>query len=870
MKAFGLAVTLVFLAFSAVAQSPSADWRTLETPHFRVHFPAGYEEWTMRAATRLEAVRDAVSAEIGFTAGTKIDVVVTNPIAQPNGIAFPLLDTPRIILFTDSPAPDEEIGAYAHWIDLLTVHEVAHIVHMLRPSRDPWQRLLERTVLPLNPITLRAPRWVLEGYATVIEGRLTGAGRPTSVLRAAVLRKWAQSGRLPSYGQLNSDQRFMGMSMAYLAGSAYLEWLERRAGEGSLRKLWARMTARQRRSFAQAFEGVYGDSPERLYGRFAAELTESALAVERAGALREGELWQETSRASGDPAVSPDGAQIAVVIRPREGRQRLAVYSTAPPDEEEKKFRERIEKMLARDPEDVAPVRTKPLPREEKHSLVLPEGGDITSPRWLRGGGAILFTHRTMDREGFLHRDLFVWTLATNDVRRVTHLADVGDADPFPGDQRAIAVRTRFGKSQLVTVDLATGEVTPNTDASVEVVYSHPRVSPDGSRVAYVAHREGSWGLYVDERRIASATAPAWLSDQELVATIGADVHRIALDGTTAQLTRSSGMAVDPAPSRDGRVFFMGLEPDGFVLRAIDANAPPLPPLAAYDRDVVPALPPLARAVTPLAIGEVSKPRPYGIGRQELGWFAGQNYADEHRAFELGLRLGDIVGRLDTIVLGSIGTIDGAAIATAWRGWPVEVGAHVSTEGSELSAAWTYRSSFWSAATQVAAFTEGDPVVWTTLSTRHFLGKTRIREALQLTVTSDVRRVAASIGTDRIRLSAEVADGETVVGGLASSILPRSAYAARILDPALPPGMLAGDDYVGWRVETAVPVFPGRVFYQRHEAGGARLSLAGLEFEFAMEPYGILKTPGLALTVGAARLFDADRTKIWIGMRWTP
>ena len=37
--------------------------------------------------------------------------------------------------------------------------------------------------------------------------------------------------------------------MAYLLGSAYLEWLEERGGPGSLRKLWARMTARAPRGF---------------------------------------------------------------------------------------------------------------------------------------------------------------------------------------------------------------------------------------------------------------------------------------------------------------------------------------------------------------------------------------------------------------------------------------------------------------------------------------------------------------------------------------------------------------------------------------------------------------------------------------------
>jgi hypothetical protein len=104
---------------------------------------------------------------------------------------------------------------------------------------------------------------VLEGYATVIEGRLTGAGRPSSTIRALILRRWAENGRLPTYAQLNSDRRFLGMSMAYLTGSAFLEWLEQQPGVApdALRNLWSRLTARHRRSFDEAFIGVFGDRP---------------------------------------------------------------------------------------------------------------------------------------------------------------------------------------------------------------------------------------------------------------------------------------------------------------------------------------------------------------------------------------------------------------------------------------------------------------------------------------------------------------------------------------------------------------------------------------------------------------------------------
>ena len=85
---------------------------------------------------------------------------------------------------------------------------------MLRPSRNPLQRFL----MHLNPIDLgpvnHAPRWVLEGFATVLEGKLTGSGRPNGAWREVILRTWARAGRLPTYGQLASDQQnWLGMSM---------------------------------------------------------------------------------------------------------------------------------------------------------------------------------------------------------------------------------------------------------------------------------------------------------------------------------------------------------------------------------------------------------------------------------------------------------------------------------------------------------------------------------------------------------------------------------------------------------------------------------------------------------------------------------
>jgi Tol biopolymer transport system component len=883
-----LALALL-LTVPVLAQGPSADWRTVETPHFRVHYPREYEAWSLRAAERLESIRDAVSQEVGFTPTQTIDVLVINPVADANGVAWPFLDTPRMIFYAEPPGPDEQLGAFGHWIDILAVHETAHLVHMLRPTRNPFGHFIERFGLPLNPITLRAPRWVLEGYATVVEGRLTGAGRPTSTIRALILRRWAENGRLPSYGQLNSDQRFLGMSMAYLMGSAYLEWLEQRSGPGSLRNLWSRMTAREKRSFEQAFTGVFGDRPDRLYGRFVAELTASALTVERGTELREGVLFQETPRASGDPAVSPDGAQLAVVIRDREKPQQLVVWSTGAAEEEQKKYEERVEKMLARDPEDVRAILARPLPRKAVHSLVLPDGGDIDGPRWTRDGKSLVFAHRVPDAEGFLHFDLYRWDFET--LTRITHLADVRDADPLPDGRTAIALRSRYGASQLVTVDLTTGAVTPREEASIDQVVTHPRVSPDGTRTAYVAHRGGRWTLFVNDAAVTvpgDPASPEWLSNDELLVTVFArgfaELYRVKLDGTSTPVTRTAGGAFDGAPSPDGRLFFMSLDPDGYVVRLLDAMQPaPVPPL--LDAALVPAIPPAALSAPPTFVAQPVTPHAYGVGRQELGWFASTNFAPDQQAFELGVRFGDVVGRLDTLIIGSLGRDDspeGGAIATAWRGWPVELLAHAFTtdgeNGLEVRGLWSRRFPQSRLTLEAGALSDDLLFGSAAFSTRQVLGASSLDETVRVDLDDDHYRGIASLAyrTGTFRIAGRYQhDGGTRVtlGGLPSSILPRSAYAHRVLDPSLPVAARAGEDYDGWRIESTVPGVPLTAFYQRHTLDGASLSLAGAQLEFHTDPDPVLKFPALDLTLGVARVLDEPLrgdTQWWLGMRWRP
>jgi hypothetical protein len=720
LRSLVFAAALPLLAAApALAQNemmwPTAgDWRTLETESFRVHYLAESEAWAQHAVSRLEDIRDRVAAEVGYTPVDRVDVIISDPVAEPNGSAWPFLGWPRMVLWTSPPGPESALGHYQDWVELLIVHEDAHLAHLLRPSRNPLRQALSRAV-PLGPIPLSAPRWVSEGYATVVEGRLTGQGRPNSDLRAALLRSRARMGQLPSYGRLASDsETWQGMSMAYLLGSAYLEWLEERAGPGSLRNLWARMTARESRSFDDAFRGVFGDSPANLYGRFTAELTWRALEVERLRApeVREGTFWQDLSWNTGAPTVSPDGQRLAVVLDYKDEPSELVVFSTAPPsadDEEEKEYREEQERILERDPEDVAAVRNRPLGRKKLHTLGAWDGHAPTSPRWLPDGKSILFVRYEPDQQGFLHPDLFVWTPETGEVRRVTRGADLREPDPSPDGTWAVAVRRRHGQSWLSRVDLATGEVRDLAGPLVPWTYDQPRVSPDGKSVAVVRHIEGRWRLLVLDATTGELTgemapprngtlaSPAWSRDGRTVyAVVGErgfmDIYAFPADAATdpVPLTRTQSAAFAPEPLPDGSgLFYLALEPDGLDLYRLDLPELVDPTSARAARSVLaqlpaglaPAVPPPAPLPpAPFAQAEVPESRPYGLGPQEVNLLAGGHATSSGGAWEIGLRGGDVLGRLQYMALGSLsndGWAEGGALAARWRARPVSFGLHL-------------------------------------------------------------------------------------------------------------------------------------------------------------------------------------------------
>jgi hypothetical protein len=709
-------VLLALLGFPApaIAQPnairPFLDWKTVRTRHFVVHYPSSMSEWTLDLVSRLDGVHDEVSAFVGFGPRRRVTVLVEDPANQSNGFAIPPLDDPLIVLWPTPPDPSGMLGQVRDWPELLAVHEYAHIAHLARPARNPRERLLWR-VLPfrIGPVARRAPRWAIEGYATFVEGRLTGSGRPHGAARAAYLRQWALEGKLPTYGQLSSGGDFAAGSMAYLAGSAFFEWLGGQHGDSSMVAVWKRLSARQPRSFAQAFAGVYGAPPDELYGRFTVEMTRLALAARDilgAAGLDTGVLVQRRRWATGEPAVSADGRYIAVELPNRTVPGPVVVWRTEERVDTARERRAR-ERFLQRDPEDVLAVPGEPRPKVAV-AVLQPSGGRaFHSPRFFADSSRVLVSHDDPLGDGAYRPDLYEWNFRTGALRRITRGAGVRDADPLSDGRSAVGVRCENGLCDLVRVDLGSGAVTVLRKAAPSAPFHRPRVAPDGRSAIVAMLANGRWRLaavptdvatadgdmpptFVDPEDGANRYDVAFFGDGKMivyVSDLGGVPNLEVLDLDTRvvkRLTRVTGAALAPAPIDSGRaVLFLSLHARGLDVRSTSWARSAAGPVVMLAPSLSPAAP-LARASADTFARVVPHPEDYGRELQHRV-LPGGSYSTEGAFVSASLMGVDPVGQFAYSLNAGYGersTWRGGSLTASWRGSRPVVPSVLSIDGT--------------------------------------------------------------------------------------------------------------------------------------------------------------------------------------------
>lgn len=938
-----LAFALVLAAFPGGVRAqgltrPHLDWRTVRTEHFTVHYPSKVEAWTLDLVPRLEAVHAEVSALVGYAPPRRVTVVVEDPSAQANGSAYPFLDEPVIALWPTPADPRSNIGSTRDPSEQLAVHELAHIAHMARPPRNPRQQLIVRLApVRLGPVAARAPRWVTEGYATYVEGKLTGSGRPHSAIRAAVLRQWALEGRLPRYEQLSSSSGFQGGAMAYLAGSAYLEWLVDQRGEQSLRDLWRRMSARRDRSFDVAFAGVFSAGPAELYGRFTVDVTERALAARdtlRAAGLAVGDTVQRLNWSTGDPAVSADGRNLAVVLRGATATSSRVVVWRADDERIDTAAVARANRaLLAADPEDVPDIPSRFPPKRALATLYPVNGRPYDQPRWMPDGRAILLTRSEPVAGGATRPDLFLWTWRTGGVRRITHGAGVRWADPSPDGRSAAAIQCAGGICSLVSVDLGTGTVTPLAAARPNVVFYRPRWSPDGRTIAVAVQDGGRWRVaLVDaaggEPRFVGPDDGASRYDatflpggHELVVASerGGVANLEVLDvrtGETRPLTRVTGAAMAPEPDRrrnGSGVFYLSMHARGLDLMRIPLDRAARGRVVALDTALAPAAPP-AMAIAPDTLPRTPLPPSYayGLGPRRMRILPLLTVDGTGRAAGVALMDGDPVGRLTAmlrLVAGSPEMPRGASAGLVYRRFLPAIGIEAfrlehrpSADGAGLVMATDSLDARYTGGTitlesptggsalrrrlrvgatggaleigggesaeRYAAFGELAAAVSRNRGTQSMSVSLRLNGAAGQTDGTAWRRglgtIVVGMGDSGLNGRGEVTLGtlssdapafETFsVGGTRQALFDDAILAQRIPLSAPRFGVVRGRELLAYRLSTQLQGFTPYV--AGANAGDDWYRVAGIEAAFEVQPWNLLRIPGVRLVTGVGYPLD--------------
>ncbi len=563
---------------------PNEHWRTLHTPHFRVHFTPPMEEEARRAAVNAERAYAELSTELVPPRGT-IDLVVSDNVDYVNGYATPFPSN-RIVVFAHPPTDASGLRNYDDWNALVVTHELTHIFHLDR-SRGIWR--LGQAVFGRNPLffpNLYEPRWVLEGLAVYYESRLTGTGRLESAEHTMTARAAALANRIPTLQELSpGTSRFPGGEVIYIYGSLLFDYLSRTKGPASIRDFVERgsksllpffLTPTSRAAFGMSFQTAW-------------QQFRDSLVREMRGPQEVMPGWRQLTSA-GRIALFPRWlGDTALVYAGDNGREMGGAYEVGIAGRQKKLGRRNAPSPNIRMPDggllfsqpdylDPYHIRNDLFVQRNGKQVRLTTGARLTAPD-ARSDGEIVAV-QDMPATTRLVR-------ITPDGRRLVPLTptslDAQWADPrwSPDGSRIAAVRQSHGRSEIVILD-SEGKVI-DTFGAVRAINSTPSWSPDGRKVYFSSERSGLPQIYVADVTMFAPNV-ARISN----ASTGVFAPEVSPDETqlSTLLFRADG-------------FHLGVAPLASVV-PVGADSVTVSPRAACQNCVslIPGLPPLGTSDT--------------------------------------------------------------------------------------------------------------------------------------------------------------------------------------------------------------------------------------------------------------------------------
>ncbi len=427
--------------------APNADWHTIRTAHFLVHFTPPLESAARHAAAAAEEAFAQLSREL-TPPRVPIDLVIADNVDVTNGYATPF-PTNRIVIYANPPVNDPALRFTDDPSAMVVTHELTHIFHLDR-SRGIWS--LGQHVFGRAPYLFPdwySPAWLTEGLAVYFESKLTGAGRVFGSDHRMIARAFGAEHRFPTIDRISRADAFFPYGQSpYVFGSLFVDYLARTRGDhfkafvesqaSQLIPLWLNRPAKQ--AFGISFTAAWrqwSDSVTRAAGDPAPPMPG----------------WRYLTAGGGIASYPRWADDTAITYTATTGRQSLGVYSVTLDG-----TADRLERRNSESP-----------------TLLLPDGSR-------------LFTQLEYTDPYHVRSDLFAQR--GRHTVRLTRDARLTTPDRR-ADGRVVAVQTLPATSRLVTLASDGTDLRPLTQGSLDVQWAEPRWSPDGSLVAAVRWQRG-------------------------------------------------------------------------------------------------------------------------------------------------------------------------------------------------------------------------------------------------------------------------------------------------------------------------------------------------------------------------------------------
>lgn len=607
-------------AREAAAGDPDRVWRTIESEHFVIVYPAPLDELGRRVAVVAERAHATLVPALGYAPPVKTVITVHDDTDGANGFAN-VIPKNAITVFATAPGGSSALDTHDDWLYTLVAHEYSHVLHLDTMEGLPvlYNAIFGKTWSPNGAL----PKWIIEGLATYEESKRSAGGRTRNSEFDAYLRVPILEGKELRLDQINSGTRiFPRGNTAYLHGSSFLRYIFDRFGDGALARMNHESGAfplpyavnRQiLRTVGESFPALYDAWTLYLRDRYSLQ----AMAVERRG-VRQGRALTTSGETNVRPRYTPDGK--ALIWFSSDGHRIAALRQMpiGPDGAEEGKARQLV------------------------HLDAL-GGFDVL------GDGSLVFEQSRSYGDTYQYQDLFRWDRASGEVAQLTRMRRARDPAVSP-DERWVAYSQNGASTSVLAVmplapDLGASREVPGEGegeglvsgesvgqaSAAQVLWRgerydqayQPAWSPDGKTLAFSAWRSGGYRdiLLVDvaTRQVTEVTRDRALDTSPVFSPDGKwlyfDSDRSGISNLYAwdrasgelwQVTDELGGAYEPAVSPDGgRLAYRGTVTWGYDLYE----------LAVTPERWQPALPFLDDRPDPIRIADdevrVSVPRPY-------------------------------------------------------------------------------------------------------------------------------------------------------------------------------------------------------------------------------------------------------------------